>query len=317
MYVKTIHSETELWDDFIHKFREFRQVGNFSLYLEDGIDRYYDAVQKVTSSHVHSIDDRFASFIEQHLDKSKHYTLVSLGCGDASKEKPVLDYLVAADYQLDYVGVDVSLAALGLADKQLAHLGIAQRFINADFMRDEFTREMRESLPANTTAIYALYGGTISNLSKLEYVGDVMADLLRPGDMLWPDVGIREGMDELANRKYFERYRDYARTPARQRFYFNSLEKVGIPYSAGSMELHLQPEPNTGGLQFNFVFRLKERAAVRYRGHAITLMPDEAVLLTTIRIFDPESFVRFFVERGFTFVGQDLFDGSGQFLLVR
>ena len=157
-------------------------------------------------------------------DRPRGVDIISLGSGDGGKEVRILRRLLAAEKEarqrtswLTYAPVDVSIALLLAAGKS------ARRAILADVAGEDavshsvlpfradfeegplgFVRRLRTSLPGATDGLrlVLILGNVFGNLRDEElFVRQKLTRLVRPGDLLWIEVGLR--LENLENDPLF------------------------------------------------------------------------------------------------------------------
>jgi Histidine-specific methyltransferase, SAM-dependent len=153
-------------------------------------------------------------------DRPRGVDIISLGPGDGGKEVRFLERLLAAEKEarqrtswITYAPVDVSIALLMSAGKS------ARRALLGDLTSEEavshsvlpfcadfeegplaFTRRLRTSLQGATDGLrlVVILGNVLGNLRDEElFVRQKLSRLVRPGDLLWIEVGLRP--DNLEN----------------------------------------------------------------------------------------------------------------------
>ncbi|HWM85263.1 MAG TPA: L-histidine N(alpha)-methyltransferase [Kofleriaceae bacterium] len=153
-------------------------------------------------------------------DRPRGIDIISLGAGDGAKEVRILRRLLAAEKEahqrtswITYAPVDVSIALLIAAGKS------ARRAVLADVAGEDavshsvlpfcadfeegplsFTRRLRTSLAGATDGLrlVVILGNVFGNLRDEElFVRQKLSRLVRPGDLLWIEVGLR--MENIEN----------------------------------------------------------------------------------------------------------------------
>jgi hypothetical protein len=146
-------------------------------------------------------------------DRPRGLDIVSLGVGDGSKEMRLLARLAAAEKEarqrtawITFAPVDVSIALLLEAGKAARAALLADTDENAashsvlpfcaDFEEGplEFIRRLRTAVPAAADGLrlVLILGNVFGNLRDEEmFVRQKLERLVRPGDLLWIEVGLR------------------------------------------------------------------------------------------------------------------------------
>jgi uncharacterized SAM-dependent methyltransferase len=196
MQIVPITSEEELQEGFFRLFREKKAVSIAMEYLGEGADYYYSFYDNLElPNYDESTSSNYVEFFKRHLDESAGKTaFVSLGCGNAFYEKPVLAYMQREGRDFSYFGVDSSHAMLVKAQKNLESLDLSGELLCADFGSDEFFRQMLAKTEGFERRIFGSFGGTLGCID-MEYLSNVFSHIMRPGDMLWFDVSVRPSLD--------------------------------------------------------------------------------------------------------------------------
>lgn len=294
--------------------RKQKEVAQNALYLDKGIDLYCALPVTSAGSDRISLLKRHYDFLNKNvLAKKKRVALVSMGCGDASSEKETLQRVSATEHDVTYFGVDSSLAALELARDELNDIKIDKEFLCADFGNRRFQEEILELTEDYDVRIYAFYGRTIGNL-ELDFLADIVADIMRPGDYLWVDVDIRRGGLALDDRELYERYRDYHEIVAQRDFRFYPLCELGVPLDSGDFIVEMSTKEDINALHLKSKFHFNRDVKIRYRNQRVTCLAGSEVLLLTVTVFDPDGLVHFFEARDFKLKAKDVEGSSGHFL---
>jgi hypothetical protein len=145
-------------------------------------------------------------------DRPRGLDIISLGVGDGSKETQILRRLAAAEAEarqrtawITFAPVDVSIALLLEAGKAARALlldsgeNVASHSVLpfcADFEEGslEFVRRLRTAVPtsADGLRLVLILGNVFGNLRDEEmFVRQKLERAVRPGDLLWIEVGLR------------------------------------------------------------------------------------------------------------------------------
>ena len=146
-------------------------------------------------------------------DRPRGIDVVSLGPGDGSKEVRILQSLLAAEKEarqrtawITYAPVDVSIALLLAAGKSARRVLLGEAVDDAvsrsvlpfcaDFEEGPlaFARRLPTSLPGTTEGLrlVMILGNVLANLRDEEmFVRQKLSRIIRPGDLLWIEVGLR------------------------------------------------------------------------------------------------------------------------------
>lgn len=320
-YIKTITSEAEIRDDFFKVLRERKVVQQPIHYLGTGAELYYKVAEaNIIPSFSEEKDDVYAKFLEAHLPsfyRNHAYVFVSLGCGNAKRERPTL-VLLQRDkkHKFKYLGIDTSISMLEMAEKVLNGVKVDVQLVCGDFASKRLQDEIVDQTSYKSGNIFAFLGSTLGNL-EVDYTADLLADVMKKGDYLWMDADIREGTDPLSDRRLFEYHRDFAQDKNNMSHSLHALEELGIPRKKGELFIQMEEEETTNALKFYCKFKVLEPISILRRGQHMQLLPGNVITVEEYRAYDPEGLIRFFNQRGFQFIARDDFDGIGQFLFQK
>lgn len=308
-YVKTITSEAEVKEQFVNELKRRKETNQNAFYLNKGAELFYGA-----RSFANNLADHYWPFFYKNIpDKNKKIAYISMGCGNGVREKEALKAMYEAGYQFTFFGVDSSVAALELVRQEYVDFEFPKQYLCADFGSPRFREEILDLTKDYDVRVYAFFGGTIGNIEP-DYVADIMADMMKPGDYLWIDVYTRRGKTSLDDRKLYELYRDYLDQEAQQDFIFYPSSELGIPRKSGNLFVEMTTKEDLDALLFTIKFAITEKVKVKYRNQRITLLPGNELSLIKILNFDPNGLVKFFEERDFAYVDMEVIDGGGQFM---
>jgi hypothetical protein len=309
-------SDTELENEFYRDVRD-RYIDQKFLYQgEDSVDGYYN----LEHEHVEEVEggsdySEYTKVIEKLLVKNTRSAFISLGCGNASIEKNALKQALSNGYSITYVGVDTSLGMLEEAKKNLEDLPIDKVFLQIDMIDDRFKEKIAAATQECDNRIFAFIGGTLANVNQTN-IADSMYNILEKNDYLWVDVRIRPDTNMETNMKIFNRYERYV-YDGTERWWFIPLEKIGVPFTSGKMNMKMVYEHSVGALHFMFYFTFTEKVVVHVDGNTIHFLPNEEVKLQTIRVYHPETLKNFFKEHEFNLVLQEIDGEDGQFIFKK
>jgi hypothetical protein len=212
----------EKWDSVYlgHKFLYYHPAGAmaWTKLLETGygnallIKGFAAALSSALEHESQSGPGKLASALRWHEGKSCGVDLISLGPGDGDKEARAIEQLIAhsglehrlIDW-LTYTPVDVSIPLLRLASEKARNL-IRDRVTPerwphflvrpscSDFEDGNtgFAHHLSEN--AEDRRLVLFLGGTFGNLkSETAFVEKTLNRMMRIGDVLWLEVGVRQG----------------------------------------------------------------------------------------------------------------------------
>ena len=307
-------SEEELKSEFAQDVRQRYIEQRFLYVVPCGAKKYYQAHDIKPGQEVveNPATEYYYHFLINHITKNEKIAFVSLGCGNSFAEKIALKKLSKEKYNVAYIGVDIAEPMLEMAEKNLEEIDIEKRFIQADILTDHFRDTIRETTSDCSKRIYAFFGGTIGNVNQTD-IADTMYNIMLPEDLLWIDVRIRAEKTMESELKFFNRYTEFL-TNHQSKFIFNPLNQIGVPIESGSLNLRTENEESVGALMFNFYFRFDTKVVVELNNSTVHFLPNEEVLLHTIRVYHPDTFAKFFNGHELDLVALEVRDGRGQFL---
>ena len=174
----------------------------FSISNPDAIDffRAWDTYAKVVAAN-YMFHRELGQGVRDALRRrfeGRSFSLLDLGCGDASAMAPLLEVLSLKSYR----GVDLSKPALALAAKNLARLGCPVELVEADFMS-----ALRNSAPQD--AIHSSFAQHhLSTEGKAEFFALAAKRLDPDGLLILVDVTREENE---SHDDYMRNYTDWLR----------------------------------------------------------------------------------------------------------
>ena len=287
--------------DYVQALREDHVIDHHVLYTTEGAHAFYH----YRGADLKQIDweDEYRFFLQQPF-WADHGTvaLVSLGCGNANPEKPLLARLSAAEHEVAYIGVDTSRAMLELAQQNLSDADYPRTYVLGDFTTAAFRSALAPLLAPYETRVYAMIGGTFGNFAQRQ-IAQALQRLIAPGDYLYLDVVPKaQAEQELGALKG-----RFARLPQNyRRFFTNLLERLDVPQGAVKIVSQEQAEPALDALRYTFFIEPQQDVTLTYFGEPVTLQPGERVEVLNIRAYNPTALKAFMADHGFGFVGEFL-----------
>lgn len=243
--------------------------------------------------------EEVAFFMRQPFCGSgQRVAFVSLGCGSAAPEKPLLRRLQAAGCPVHYVGVDTSARMLDLAAENLSEEDFQQHLILGDFGDPDFRARLDRILDHADRRVTAMIGGTFGNFDQ-RHVAQVLHNLVAEGDYLYLDVvPLPENPEE--NIRLEDRF---ARLPQNLAGFFEQvLDKLGLSLAQGRLVSKSHPDRVLRTIRQTFYFEATESITLSCLGEQRTLSSGQQIELMTIRAYNLPSLVDFLGDHGFNLV---------------
>lgn len=309
-------SEEDLKQEFYRNVQD-RYIDQKFLYLDKtSVEEYYHASSKQKNNErmKAGVYDYYGVF-KKNLNKKQKAAIISLGCGNARAEKRSLRKLSEENYDITYIGVDISKKMLDEAEQNLAEIPFNKIFLRIDITNNNFKEVINKATKDCGGRIYTFFGGTLSNVNQT-LIADSLYNTLKKDDRLWFDIRVRPDTTMEANMKLFNRYTKYL-SDGTEKMCFRPLEKIGVPFDAGKMNVKMTYETSVGALLFTFYFTFKKKIIVNINKNRIHFLPNEEVKLLNIRTYDPETLITFFKEHEFKFLHKMIKAGRGQFVFKK
>ena len=316
--IHTLTSEVDLKKE-VHKYiKMFRGFEQKALYTANAAQAYYDSYDsRRTDAEKHfSANDCLNFGLKHALKKNKKTAFISLGCGNAYIEKNLLSSMQEKEIDFSYFGIDSSLSMLELTRRNLEELTCPKHFVCADFTSDNFHNEFGEMVQSFEHRVFAFFGSTLANTSQ-SFTADAFRNLLKSGDYLWLDVDARKDTSNEQDGFLFEKALDYTHHPGTQKWLSLPLTQLGVPLSNGEMILEMTKEKSVGALKFTISFLFHKRTDLQIKNEIITILPDDTIELLNIRVYEIDSLIKFFAERNFELVHQEVIKGRGEIILKK
>ncbi|MGC9348697.1 MAG: L-histidine N(alpha)-methyltransferase [Anaerolineae bacterium] len=282
---------------YVAEFLRTKRVPQNLFYIVDGATSFYSYRDRDLAKI--NWRDEYRFFERQPFwSEEQSIVLISLGCGNAGPEKPLLRAMNSDGYQVDYVGVDSSQAMLELAAENLAGQRFDQTFVLGDFGQQSFRDDLSELVAGYDVRVFAMMGGTLGNFDQV-WIADVLQDLLCPGDHLYLDVVPMYGSDE-ENVRLRSRFADLPQNLGR--FFDDLLRQLGLSRSDGKMVSDEGCDDDLNSMCITFYFEATDPLVFSCAGEDAKLERGERIELLSIRAYDVPSLKAFFEQRGFKFV---------------
>lgn len=283
--------------DYLSDFQQHKKVRQNLFYTTEGAETFYtyrgEELQEIRS------DDEYTFFTRQPFwATARHIAFVSLGCGNAGPEKPLLRIAHAEGAPIAYWAVDSSQQMLTLAQHNLADEYFPRTFVLADFVRPDFVDEWRPFLVEYDAQVYALLGGTFGNFEQ-DVIAETLARIIPEGQYLYLDV-VPQYETEAQNEQLRNRLIHLPQNLSR--FFENLLGKLDLDQTCGELAAEEVDEAVTGALRYVVRFHVHEALDFPCFGGIVHLKPDESIELMNVRAYKPMILQQFLAQWGFRYV---------------
>lgn len=287
----------ELEFDYLADFQQHKKVRQNLFYTTEGAETFY-TYRGAELAEMCS-DDECAFFARQPFwTEERRIAFVSLGCGNAGPEQPLLHTAHAAGYSVAYFGVDSSQMMLNLAQQNLADEPFSKTFVLADILRPDFVDKWRPLLADYGAQVYAMLGGTFGNFEQ-RVIAEALARIVPAGDYLYLDV-VPQFETPDKNKALRNRL---VRLPQNLSGFFASLlEKLCIDQAAGELVGEEIYEEDVDALRYVASFRVREPLEFPCFGGVVRCLPGESIELMNVRAYKPAALQHFMAGWGFHYL---------------
>lgn len=291
-----------------------RSIEQKQLYRKDGTLKYYKSTAEIIPRAHTSIgftNEEYYDFLYRNYLKNKNnkYSIISLACGNCTKEKYILEQMIKDKFDFIFTGIDSSKNMIIEAENKLEKIN-DKNFICTDFSSKSLKNKITDFIKEYDQKIYFLLGSTIGN-TFLEVIAKNLSNLINNGDMFLLDLITR---NNESNEKIFEKYSSYINIPEIASFYFNPLERIGVPFQNGEIILKMYEEENSGALRAEFAFIFKKQTSISFLEEIIKIEPNEKIILNNIRIYNPKILLQVFSK--YDFEKLDYIEKNNKLMLI-
>lgn len=313
--IRSINSESDVWKKIFNDLREYRVMNQMALYLDAGVDRYYNPN---TAFLKHYDYLKLAQLLARVLIEKQGLSvaIISLGCGSCETDKVLLEHLQEMGYNFSFFGVDSSLRMIRKANDVLHSATFDTHLICANFGAFDFQEELDEIIGHYDVKIYTLFGSTMGNLDQ-GYIGDTLRDILLPDDYLLLDIGGFKTITYLNKLQLFNRYSEYIDSPYEAEFFLGPLKDFGVPQDIGKLILDIETDHATQAEVFIFKFEIKKSIELTLRKKTVGLTANEQIDVCRILVYDFNELIKFLKKKKFEFKDQLHGEYNNQLLFQR
>ncbi len=227
-------------------------------------------------------------------------TLVSIGCGEGSKDTPLLAAYGVRGRKLAYIAADFSQGLLELALASNREFASSVLGVKLDVFRDD---QLRALLPVGSGAIYAVLGNTLGAFDAAQFPARLRR-LLRPDDRVLFDGELFAGEETL---------RGYD-NPVNRRFAFAPLAGIGLSNADGELLFELRPGSN-GLHEVTKYFVAGRDLQVHAGGRSIAIAAGEKLRMSSSIKYERRTFEELIARGGFRLERLET-SADGRFLLA-
>ena len=319
--IKTIDSEAAIRKSIVKNFKHYRTVNQTAFYLGEGSDHCYDPDVQFSRRKYNYTE--IAQTLNSVLAETKalKVAIVSLACGNCSKDKEVLEQIQKAGHTFSFIGVDSSMDMLYKADTVLREATFSAQLVCADIGAFDFKQELERIIGAYDLTIYLFFGNTfigniLGNLNQ-NYMMGLLNTIVRPGDYMLIDAASFETITPEIEDKILERYTGYLDNLDEVAFFLVHLKTLGVTEDCGKLTLKITKDSATQGQKVTFKFVLHNPMTLTLDKEEITLSPDECIDLFYIVIYDLHKLTSFLEKKNYTLTGQIPGDFYNQLLFQK
>ena len=287
-----------LQGDYLAEFLAEKRVPQNLFYLLNGASSFY-SYRSDELAQIGSHDELLFFRQQPFWSPACRLGFVSLGCGNAGAEKPLLQQMHAEGCGIRYVGVDSSEAMLELAADNLADSDFPQTFALADFELPEFPDQVQALVRDCDARVFAMMGGTFGNFEQ-SMIADLLGRLVPPASYLYLDVVPMYDADD-ANHRLRARF---SQLPENLRLFFDRLLSVlGLVREDGEIFGVESDDGVVSTIRYTSYFRPLHALTITCLDEEAVLTPDDRIELMSIRAYGVDSLQAFMGRRGFSSVG--------------
>lgn len=314
MSIYSLVSDSNIKSDLSDCFKN-RNLEQKFLYHWKGANLYYkykdekDLLMSKTDQDL----DIFSFWLKNCFKKWSNITLVSLGCWNSSVEKNIYSKL-SDDYNINYVGVDLSKEMLKLSEVNLKNTYQNKKFVCADFSSFEFKNEIENLTKRGQKRVFSFFSNTFWNINHTNII-DTLYDMLKVGEQIWLDVRLRKSNKIKDDIDIFNLV-DVENNEVLDNFLSNTFTQNDIPEENGYISKIMTKEESINSLKVKFNFNFTKKTLINMKWQ-ITFLPWESVTCLQIYYYDQETLINFFEEHNFKFIDKDIQWLRGQFLFEK
>jgi hypothetical protein len=287
-----------LQGDYLSEFLAEKRVPQNLFYLLNGANSFY-SYRSAELSEIGSHNELRFFRQQPFWSPACRLAFVSLGCGNAGAEKPLLQQMQAEGCGVHYVGVDSSEAMLELAAANLADSAFSQTFALADFELPEFPEQVQALVCDCDARVFAMMGGTFGNFEQ-SMIADLLGRVVPSGAYLYLDVVPMYDAED-ANLRLRARF---SQLPENLRLFFDRLLSVlGLDREDGEIFGVESDDGVVSTIRYTFYFRPLRAITITCLDEEAVLTPEDRIELMSIRAYAVESLQLFMGRRGFSTVG--------------
>lgn len=272
-----------------------------AIFMDDGVNQFYDLTvkKKKEKENISHGTEFYAKFlIDNKIRSLTPIAIISLGCGNAEKEKELLLQLQRKGKSIVYYGIDASKEMLDLAHDMLQDLSIEKHFIHADITAKKCMTEIINMTKRYKVRVFAFLWWTFANPNQTQLVETLYA-LLSKNDILRFDVRVATHMTEEKEKLLYDHFLGYYENPNTVKSILYALEMAGVNIENWIPKVACAKEKQIGALQYKFYFLFTEKTVLTYKDTTMVFLPWETIPVMNIRVYEPGILEEFLQQHGF------------------
>ena len=293
-----------------YKSFETKQQKNHDLYqhwafMDESLTQYSNINTEKDNYQLNSDNIFCLEKIREYLTLWLPTALISIGCGNWSWEKKLLQQLLKEWYKFEYYGVDSSRSMLELADENLQDVDMKKVFIHADITTEEFREEIKKMTAHIDIRIYAFIGWTFCNRNQPQITTNIY-NMMESNDILRIDMLVREVDNQKDNELVYSRYLNFLQDERLVDEFFFPLRNIWITIPMWKVGMVTSTEEQVWAIVFKFYFEFTKEVNIKYRNESIFFIPWDRISLLEVRKHHIDTFLSFMSKLSFTLASKSL-----------
>lgn len=310
--IYNLDSDANLLDELSLGIRE-RSIDQKFAYTWDGAKLYYEGILSNPIYKGNEFDrSHFAHLINKFGTKK---AIISLWCWNSKIEKDLFENYFDKN-NTDYYGVDSSYDMLLLSSQLLSNTDFNSRLICADFWKMAFRNELNLLTREYDDRIFMFFSNTFWNISHTNII-DILRNLLKEGEKIWLDVRIRKGTKLEDDLEISEIISENMKKEHTIKSHLKILTDIWLEKEDWDFSITTTKESFINALKFEYHFNVKKKKETNIKSDNMVILPWEKIKIYQIYSYDPDGFINFFNEHGFSLLDKQIKGYRGQFLFEK